>query len=55
MENVKRVTRMGGYGRHSQVKCVFKALISGTCKKHNNIFPDEISALSVTQFNSHRA
>ena len=31
----KRVTWMGGYGCHTQVKFVFKALISGTCK--NNI------------------
>ena len=27
-------SRMGSYGRHTQVKCVFKALISGTCKKN---------------------
>ena len=37
MKNVKmskRVTWMGGYGPHTQVKCVFKTLISGTCKKN---------------------
>ena len=27
-------SRMGSYGCHTQVKCVFKALISGTCKKN---------------------
>ena len=25
---------MGGYGPHTQVKCIFKTLISGTCKKN---------------------
>ena len=30
MKNIKRVTQVGVYGPHTQVKCVFKALISGT-------------------------
>ena len=44
---------MGVYGSHTQVKCLLKALIFGKCKeKHNNVFPDGISALSVTELNS---
>ena len=30
---LKRVTRVGIYGPQTQVKCLLKALIFGTCKK----------------------
>ena len=34
MKNAKKkVTWMGGYGPHTQDKCTFKTLISGTCKR----------------------
>ena len=46
---------MGVYGPHTQVKRLFKALIVLTCKQNiNHTFPDEISAVSVTTFDSYR-
>ena len=36
---LERVTRVGVYGPHTLVKCLFKALISGTCKKNMLILP----------------
>ena len=45
---------MGVYGPHTQVKRLFKALIFLTCKQNIIIFPDEISAVSVTPFDSYR-
>ena len=46
---------MGVYGPDTQVKFLFKALIFMHVKEHLNIFSDEISALSVTKFDSYRA
>ena len=45
----KGVNQVGVYDPNTQIKCLFEAFISGICKKqHINIFPDEISALTVT-------
>ena len=38
----------------TQVKRLFKVLIFVTCKQNIIIFPDEISAVSVTSFDSYR-
>ena len=34
----KNVTRVSAYGPHTQVKCLLKALIFGTCKKNIIIY-----------------
>ena len=45
MKNVlKRVTRVGVYGPHTQVKCLLKGLNFGAhIRKHIDIFPDDMS------------
>ena len=54
MKNVKNSHSLRVCGPCIQAKCPLKALIFGTLKEHINtsIFPDEISALSFTLFNS---
>ena len=38
MKMSKKVTRVGVYAPHTQVKCLLKALIFGTCKKNIIIY-----------------